>query len=148
MQKTKSKPKAVSSSDNAYLLTAPEISIFTAVFAMRNSLLELERNHLGGIIEQSDFFKKFNTILAEFTETAEATHRFDIVLPVMAFGKFSSSFWRWFNWWDQYMESLSNPDRIRLHTLAMDRLPGLESYRPPGHWSGCSPKPAFTVIVV
>jgi hypothetical protein len=147
MQKTKSKP-ATSSGDRAYLLTAPEISIFLVCYSMRNSLLELEHSHNEGLAPPEEFFSRFNMILAQFTETAEATYRFDIVLPVMALGMFSPSFWRWFHWWDSYLEGLTHRERVRLERLAMDRLPGIDSYRPPGDWSNCSCLPAFKIIVV
>lgn len=147
MQKTKSKP-ASSNSDKAYLLTAPEISIFLVCYSMRNTMLELEHEHQQGLVPQEEFFSRFNTVLAQFTETADATHRFDIVLPVTELGRFSPSFWRWFHWWDNYLDGLTHRERVRLERLAMDRLPGIDTYRPPGDWLKCSSLPAFRIIVV
>lgn len=54
---------------------------------------------------------------------AQASERFGVVMPVVAFGEFARSFWRWLNWW-------SGPaPRV-------------------GHWSEAPDKKAFTAVMV
>ncbi len=146
MAKVASKNKKAAPGSDTYLLTAPEISIFTALFSMRNSLLDLEQQRAK--FSNDEFFRQFNCVLAQFTETAEATHRFDVVLPVIQLGKFSSGFWRWFNWWHEYLTGLPEPEQMKIERLAMDRLPGLEAYRPSGDWINGSGHPSFVITVV
>src|SRR5262249_1210318 len=86
------------------LLHRPEITIFLVCREMVNELRGLAWAYNAQEITKSVFMERCKVILAELNEAADATERFDIVLPVMDYGRFSPFFWRWFNWWDDYFK--------------------------------------------
>lgn len=141
---TKAKTK---NRDRKFLESAPEISIFMACFAMRNSLLDLDRARADSSITPAQFSEQCNSILDQFHETAEATHRFDIIIPVRDDGSFSSFFWRWFHWWDDYLKTIPAQALRRISDLALDRRPGLDQYRPEGDWVNYhTSRPGFSIV--
>jgi len=82
-------------------------------------------------------------VLSQLASTAEATERFDIVLPVMDYGQFSPYFWRWYNWWDDYLKGLQSREINLIDRMARNRKPGVEGYRPEGDWNRYRHTPAF-----
>ena len=128
-----------------FLLCAPEISIFGICCVMVDELRGLERGFKCSQLTQSAFLDKCTAVLAQLTETARATERFGIILPVMAYGQFSPFFWRWFNWWDDYFQGLSSAEISEIETLARERMPEANNYRPEGDWVRYRHAPAFTI---
>jgi hypothetical protein len=128
-----------------FLRSAPEISIFGVCCVMVDELRCFERAFKKGELTPKAFWDKSNAVVGQLSETATATERFGIVLPVLAHGEFSSYFWRWFNWWDDYFQTLTPRQVSELEALARQRLPEAERFRPAGHWSGYRSTPAFTI---
>ncbi len=129
-----------------FLLCAPEISIFGICCVMVDELRGLERTFKHRQLTQSAFLAKSTVVLAQLTETVRATERFSIVLPVVGYGKFSPFFWRWFNWWDDYFQSLTPAQISEIEALARERMPAANDYRPPGDWVRYRQAPAFTIL--
>jgi hypothetical protein len=123
-----------SQTDPTFFLSAPEISIFVACCVMINELRGLERSLASGEINSTGFQEKSKTLLLRLAEAADATQRFDVVWPVMGEGRFSPYFWRWFNWWDDYLKGLT-PSRVaELERDAREHGSLIEDLRPKGHW--------------
>ncbi len=77
--------------DTEFLLSAPEINIFSACRHVVDLLVAAQEPARGGA-RQSGGNERVSPLLAQLCRLAEATQRFDIVLPVMAEGTFSSFF--------------------------------------------------------
>jgi hypothetical protein len=152
MPKTASKTKVLNDErDREFLLYAPEICIFMACFGMRNELIQLERTWPKPSTLGSS--KLFQSLMAQFIQTADATHRFDVVLPVEirpqpALGTFSPFFWQWFNWWDDYLKGLHPVEIENVRAMAKGRMQCVEIYRPPGDWLRYRRTPAFTIDLI
>ena len=123
------KTKTTSRDDNLQALaTMPEISVFMASYYgfrqyERPDLTEPEREQLVQVLD----------------DTVEATYRFCIVWPVMVDlkgqRKYSPFFWRWFNWWFDWLILKHTPEQLQyLSQLAQSRSPELLEWRPPGDW--------------
>jgi hypothetical protein len=120
--------------DPAFFLSAPEISVFVACCVMLNELRALDRSLAHSDIGSTMFQQKSKLLLEHLAEAVESTQRFDILLPVLAPGLFSPFFWRWFNWWDDYLKALT-PSRVaELERRARERGSLMEDLRPRGHW--------------
>src|SRR6266403_1925373 len=104
MPKIAVKTKIQVERDSGFLCDAPEVSIFLACLGMVDELRHLERAFRASAMSEQIFFEKFNEILGQLTRAAEATERFDLLRPVIDYGRFSPFFWRWFNWWDDYLQ--------------------------------------------
>lgn len=124
----------ITHSDPAFFLSAPEISIFVACCVMINELRGIERSLTTGEISANVFQEKSKALLARLAEAADATQRFDIVLPVMEEGRFSPYFWRWFNWWDDYLKMLTPSKVAEIERQAREHGSLAEGLRPKGHW--------------
>lgn len=136
--------------DKDLLLSVPEISVWMTAFGCLRSVDEYLVEWRGDRITEKQYFKSINACLVNLAETADATHRFGVLLPSTiephyrkhmrelddAFLKvdFSPSFWRWYNWWSDYINTLKAYERKHVYHLAMERLRGLEAYRPAGDW--------------
>src|SRR5882672_6479340 len=107
------------------LLRAPEISVFLACRAMVNELRGLALAFNAQEISKSAFMQSCKGILGQLNAAVDATERFDIVLPVMDYGRFSPFFWRWFNWWDDYFKALTPTEIGDLGRLARERAPSV-----------------------
>ena len=148
MPKISSILKAVVEKDREFLLDAPEVVIFSACHGIIQRVLTLEWVFKAGRIDEAEFSHRINTLVWQLTRTAEATQRFDIVMPVTAFGRFSPSFWRWFNWWDDYRRSLTPTEIAQLERLAQARAPAINDHRPKGDWQTCRQTPPFRLEIV
>ncbi|HVV70682.1 MAG TPA: hypothetical protein VHI52_04145, partial [Verrucomicrobiae bacterium] len=62
------------------------------------------------------------------------------------YGCFSPFFWRWFNWWDDYMKALSSSEIGQIDRLARGRKPAVEDYRPDGSWLRYRHTPSFRLV--
>jgi hypothetical protein len=147
MPKSTAKSRKVVGRDKFFLLNAPEASFFIAVSVMINQLRGLGSAFQTGKIAKGAFMLKFNTVLAGLTETVATTERFDIVMPVMDYGQFSSCFWRWFNWWDDYFKELTPMQVEQIERLGRERDSTLRDYRPRDHWLSCRHTPAFILVL-
>lgn len=144
--KTTTKPKKqVRVEDARFLQTAPEISVFMACFGLVNELKVLHAKRETGLGER-EFDRRFNGVLSQFCSVADSTYRFDLVLPVRGYGQFSSFFWRWFNWWDDYLKALTPLQISHIEWLASERSPDVNEFRPPGDWLAHRSDPAFTIF--
>jgi hypothetical protein len=139
---TKIKPTESTPEDvAAFFLGAPEISVFVACCVTINELRGLEQSLERGETQRDLFAEKSAALLARLGEAADATQRFDVVYPVMAPGRFSPFFWRWFNWWDDYLKKL-RPSRVaQLEQCAREKGSLIDELRPQGHWINyrCTP---------
>ena len=147
MSKFRAKSRFVVKQDKQFLLNAPEVSFFIAVSVTINQLRDLGHAFENRKIAKRAFMRKFNRVLAELTETVATTERFDIVLPVMDYGQFSSCFWRWFNWWDDYFKKLTPMQVEEIERLGRERDSTLRDYRPRDHWLSCRHTPAFILVL-
>jgi hypothetical protein len=131
--------------DAAFFHSAPEISVFVACCVMINELRGLERSMRSGDISQGTFQEKSGTVLTRLNEAVEATQRFDIVLPVLERGRFSPFFWRWFNWWDDYLKALTPSQVAQTERRASERGSLVDDLRPKGHWVSYRNTPALVL---
>lgn len=148
MQKAITKAKSQVEQDQEFLLEAPEICIFLVCLGIITELGLLERTFKTGGLRRVEFLDRLNAELARLTKIVEAMERFDIVLPVMDYGRFSPFFWRWFNWWHDYIKGLTPTQLGHVHRWARNRLPAVSQYRPPGHWLRYRHAPAFSLVLV
>ncbi len=147
---TKTEFVADSGRDGDILVHAPEISVWMTSFGCLRSVEEFLAEWKQKNITEKQYYKVVNSCLLNLAETADATHRFGVFLPATVephyrrhvrdrddgFLKveFSPFFWRWYNWWDDYISTLSTIERRRVYRLALERLPALDMYRPAGDW--------------
>jgi hypothetical protein len=132
------------------LLIAPEICVWMTIYGGLRNICEVHAQYSCGKLSRSDYIKKSNELLINFVEAADFTHRFNVLLPATIEPRyrsrhrsldgtfvrvsFSSSFWRWFNWWDDYTKSLPIYVRKHIYHLAAERVSAIEKYRPEGDW--------------
>ena len=147
MPKTTAKAKVLVRKGNEFLREAPEVSVFLVCLGLINQLRALEHSFSQGELRDRVFFDKFNALLAQLTSIVEATERFDIVVPVMDYGCFSPFFWRWYNWWDDYLKGLSSKEISQLDRLARGRKSTVEGYRPDGDWTRYRHTPSFRLVI-
>src|SRR5262249_48736920 len=121
MPKTAAKAKLRVERDSDFLANAPEISIFLACYDLVKELRRLERAFNAEELSDRAYFRQFNSVLLQLTAIAAATERFDIVFPVMDYGRFSPFFWRWFNWWDDYLQGLTTRQIGQIERQARQR---------------------------
>jgi hypothetical protein len=143
MPKTASKSNTVARRDREFLLDAPEIFIFSAFLGMVQELRILDRTFEAGTTDRAALVDRVNALLWRMSRTAEATHRFDLVMPVMDCGRFSPSFWRWFNWWHDYRNTLNAAQIEHIERLGRERKSAVNKHRPGGDWLNYRQTPAF-----
>ena len=148
MPKVSSILNATVKREREFLLHAPEVVLFSACLGIIQKVLILERIFKAGKIDGDAFIHRINILLSQLMRTAEATHRFDIVMPVMDFGRFAPAFWRWFNWWDDYRKSLTPREIDRLERLARKRARIVNDHRPAGDWQTYSQTPPFRLEII
>jgi hypothetical protein len=127
-------PQPTLEKDAAFFLSAPEISVFVACCVMVNELRGLERGQQAGDLSFTAYQEKSAAVLARLNEAIEATYRFDIVLPILERGRFSPFFWRWFNWWDDYLKTLTPSQVAQTEQRAREGGSLFDGLRPKGHW--------------
>lgn len=138
-----SKPQSQEEKREQFLLQPPEVSLFIACLVMVNQLRGLERAFQEGDIEQKTFYEKAQAVLGQLAEAVAVTERFDIVLPVVGPGQFSPSFWRWFNWWEDYFRGLTQTQIGQIERLGRELSLAVNHYRPKKHWLSCPSTPGF-----
>jgi hypothetical protein len=147
MPKTKIKSIGKSESDSQFLLDAPEVSIFLACAAAVNQLRGLAAEYEAGELTRVAFSRRSTCVVAELSELAGATERFDIVCPVLEFGSFSPFFWRWFNWWNDFLDEYTPRQVSQLVRLARTRTERSSAHRPDDHWLRYRSTPAFALVI-
>jgi len=134
MLEAQTKDKVMQEFDTEFLLNAPEIYIFAACRHIVERILAIQGAATAGEISPTRYREWVSPLLLQFRGLAEATERFDIVFPVTSEGGFSPFFWRWFNWWYDYRQSLTPKKLERVHRLQDTFDPAALDYRPTGHW--------------
>jgi hypothetical protein len=120
--------------DTEFLLNAPELYIFAAC---RHVVELLQSAHFAAKcdeVESSTRNERVGRLLSELQALAQATERFDILVPFTSETGFSKFFWRWYNWWNDYREKLTEEELELVHQLQDACDPGALQYRPRGHW--------------
>jgi len=130
-----------------FLVNAPEVTVFMTCCAMVNELRALERAFRVGEIAESPFLERYGRVLGQLSGAVAATERFDLVLPVTEERQFSSSFWRWYNWWNDYFKTLTPMQIGEIGRLARERVPDVDERRPDGRWWEYTDTPGFTLMV-
>ena len=148
MPKVSSILNAVVETEREFLLHAPEVLLFSACLGIIQKVLTLERTFIARKINRAAFIRRINILFSQLMRTAEATERFDIVMPVADFGQFSPAFWRWFNWWDDYRKSLTPTEIDRLERLAQTCSPTINDHRPEGDWQTYRQTPPFRLEII
>src|SRR5260370_37280953 len=147
MPKTKTKSKFRVGRDKRFLTDAPEVSIFLACVSAVNELRWLASAYECGELSRRTFSQESSAVVAELDEVAAATERFDIVCPVVEFGRFSPFFWRWFNWWNDYLREMTPRQISHLDRLVREGAPKAHEQRPKEHWLRYRHTPAFALVV-
>ena len=148
MPKTTSQSKVRVVRGKSGLRNAPEVSVFIACREMIDELRRLACAFSAQQVTKRVFMLKCKAVVARLNEAADATERFDIVLPVMDYGRFSPFFWRWFNWWDDYLKELTPRQVAHIEWLANRLRPAVEAHRPREHWLHYRHAPAFTLVIL
>ncbi|HLH54356.1 MAG TPA: hypothetical protein VKY92_12145 [Verrucomicrobiae bacterium] len=138
-------PRPNTEKDSAFFMSAPEISLFVACCVMINELRGLEKTFKAGDITRTVFDDKSAALIDRLGEAVEATRRFDIVFPVFGRGQFSPFFWAWFNWWDDYLKSLTPSQVAETERRARDGGSLMDDLRPKGHWLRYRKTPGLTL---
>ncbi len=146
MPKTKTKHPVKLVADQDFLVEAPELSIFLACVTAVKDLQHLAEAFECGELTRVAFSRQSTGVVAELSELVSATERFDIVCPVMEFGRFSTFFWRWFNWWNDFTFELT-PRQVGYLEKAAWGGAATRSHRPKGHWLHYRKSPAFTLVI-
>jgi hypothetical protein len=120
--------------DSEFLHSAPEIYIFSACRHIVEQVLAVHALLNCGEIDALRYGERVSPFLAQLRGLAEATQRFDIVLPLASETAFSPFFWRWYNWWYDYRQSLTSVELDRVHHLQDTFDRAALDYRPAGHW--------------
>ena len=136
MLEAKTKDNVMQEFDTEFLLNAPEIYIFSACRHIVEQVLAARGALNTGEMDTSRYGVRLTPLLAQLRGLGAATQRFDIVLPLISETAFSPFFWRWYNWWFDYRQSLTSEDLDRVHRLQDAFDPAALEYRPPGHWLG------------
>jgi hypothetical protein len=144
MLETKTKDSVMQKFDTEFLLNAPEIYIFAACRHIVEQVLAIQVAATAGEISATRYREWVNPLFLQLRGLAGATERFDIVFPVTSEGVFSPFFWRWFNWWYDYRQSLSPKKLERVHRLQDTYDPAALDYRPAGHWVNYRATPALS----
>jgi hypothetical protein len=140
------RPKMLVQQAKEFLLRAPEIAIFGVCCVMVDELRDLQRALNRGDLSMDSFVDKSNAVLSQFAQTANASQRFGVVMPMIEYGHFSSFFWRWFNWWDDYFRALTPSQVNEIEALAREGMATANNFRPPDHWIQYRDTPAFTIL--
>lgn len=80
-------------------LLVKEASVAMAIRREVIKLRDLSDAYTNERITKVQFSARATKVVARLCELAQGAERFDVVLPVVEFGVFSKSFWRWYNWW-------------------------------------------------
>lgn len=148
MPKTKTKSKSKLELGTRFLAAAPEVSIFLACVAAVNQLRALATAYEEGELTRIAFSRRSTGIIADLSELANATERFDIVCPVVEFGSFSPFFWRWYNWWHDFVRDFT-PRQVNQVVLVAQRGRARTSTasRPKADWLHYRQTPAFALVI-
>lgn len=147
MPKTKIKSKSKLELGTRFLAAAPEVSIFLACAAAVNKLRALATAYDSGELTRIAFSRRSTGIVADLSELASATERFDIVCPLTEFGRFSPFFWRWYNWWHDFVADFTPRQINQLVLVTQESRPCRTATRPNADWLCYRQTPAFALII-
>jgi hypothetical protein len=147
MPKTKNKSSIAVGRKRDLRTESSEVSIFLSCLSAVNQLRYLANTYDCGELSRTQFSQESSAIVSNLNGLVSATERFDIVCPVMEFGTFSPFFWRWFNWWNDYLKELSPRQVSYLEKLAREAAPSLKSRRPQDDWLRYRHTPAFALVI-
>jgi hypothetical protein len=147
MPNTKPKPKLPAEQEQ-FLLNPPEIAVFMACCVVVNELRALEQAFKAGEIERGTFSAKTGSLLPKLSKAAYGCERFDVVMPVLEGNQFSTVFWRWFNWWEDYFLKLTPLEICEIERLGKELRFSVNDYRPKTHWSTYRRTPGFGILEV
>lgn len=145
MPKTKTKSKVRPERGEKFLLESPEVSIFLACAAAVNELRCLACCYESGELTRVAFSRQSTSVVAELSQVAAATERFDILCPILEFGKFSPFFWRWFNWWNDFLKDLT-PRQVSYLVRSSREGTASAARRPKDDWIRYRHTPAFVLV--
>lgn len=134
MLETSIKCNVMQEFDTEFLLNAQEIYIFSACRHILEQLQAVQGAVNAGQSGLSRPPERVNLLINQLRGLAQATERFDIVVPWTPEAGFSPFFWRWFNWWHDYRQSLTRKQLERVHRLQDAFDPAVLKYRPGGDW--------------
>ncbi|HWX20201.1 MAG TPA: hypothetical protein VN578_09895 [Candidatus Binatia bacterium] len=120
--------------DTEFLVHAPEIYIFSACRHVVALVKDAEWAGASSGKNASLHGERRNRLFAQLSALAQATERFDIVLPFTPESGFSRFFWRWFNWWSDYRQGLTHEQLDHIHRLQDENDLAALDYRPTGDW--------------
>jgi hypothetical protein len=147
MPKAKIKSKLAVQRDELFLIEGPEVSIFLACASRVDELRVLARDYECGELTRIAFSRRSTIVVAELCKLVAATERFDIVHPLMDFGKFSPFFWSWYNWWHDFLWDFT-PDQVcYLERKARESGSARSAHRPKNDWVQYRHTPAFALVV-
>lgn len=147
MPKTKIKSKSTLELGTRFLAAAPEVSIFLACVAAVNQLRALAAAYDSGELTRIAFSRRSTGIVADLSELANATERFDILCPVVEFGTFSPFFWRWYNWWHDFVDEFTPRQINQLVSVAQEGRACRTATKPKADWLCYRQTPAFALII-
>jgi hypothetical protein len=127
---SKSKGRKRVKADLEFCRSAPEATVFMACFGLIRSLQSLYAASVARRESVWKFSARVLPVYNRFKMTVESTERFDLVLPMIG-TSISTSFWRWYNWWDDYTRTL-NPRQIEAIRAG---APDTQQFRPEGDWA-------------
>lgn len=134
MAEAKIERKVMQEFDTEFLVRAPEIYIFSACRHLVTLIKAAERAGASGRKNAPMQVEKRDHLFAQLSALAQATERFDIVLPYSPEFGFSRFFWRWFNWWSDYRRGLTREQLDHIHRLQDEKDLAALDYRPTGDW--------------
>ena len=150
MSKTISKSKGSKkrASDLEFRNSAPEIMVFLALYGLIYALKEAYTESVRTKETVYDFSMKISPLYLRFRLAVEATSRFDLVLPIQGASTISTSLWRWYNWWDDYVKTLTPHQLEVISGYGKVNDPEVEKFRPDGDWIGYRADSSFTLVSV
>jgi len=110
---------------------------------MVNELRALEQAFKAEEISRDTFLAKSDTLLPKLSKAASGSERFDVVMPVLEGNQFSTVFWRWFNWWEDYFLKLTPLEICEIERLGKELRFSVNDYRPRSHWIKYRRTPGF-----
>jgi hypothetical protein len=133
MPKAKLESDLMEEFDTEFLRHAPEIYIFSACRHLVE-LIEALGPAAAGEAKSPRDTERLERLLAQLEALANSVERFDIIVPFTPESGFSPFFWRWFNWWWDYRQRLTQEELDEVHQLQDSHDPAVIKFRPRGDW--------------
>lgn len=160
MTDTTQMPEAWKALEKDLLAESPEVCLWMTVRGGLTLLKEIEFEYREKKLDQRGYTKKMNAALVDLAWVIGMLHRFSVVLPCHLLNPrhldreeqfvtftFYPIFWRWYNWWGDYLISLDQPERDLLFRLVTNRSGKVDRFYPPGDWLHHRSDPFVTLVV-